>query len=404
MPYCHNCGKPVNETDRFCASCFVELFLRDSPHNGVRRFPTPLPEQTRTRLLTPDSKGTEQTRDYGKTRLIDYAKKETEPTPASGKTRLIGPDREESQSTAVSGKTRLIGPDREESQPTPASGKTRLIGPDREESQSTAVSGKTRLIGPDREESQSNAVSGKTRLIGPDREESQSTAVLGKTRLIGPDREESQSTVVSGKTRLIDPDREESQPTPASGKTRLIDDSNKEGLVAEDIPSSKSFPQQTESFKTRLISDSERPGTSKAAGKEVSFAKIDLLEFEIARANARKYKKARNTWLVLAIIFLCAAGAFVPLYVVADDEARHLRWNYNDIKQEQITERENYETQLSVKQKEYEELWRDYRVLESNYNDLKKKYNKTIEWIDYYLSLLKYYGISAASFPSYLKD
>ena len=253
MPYCHNCGKPVNETDRFCASCFVELFLRDSPHNGVRRLPTPLPEQTRTRLLTPDSGHTDQTRDYGKTRLIDYDKEESEPTP------------------------------------------------------------------------------------------------------------------VSGKTRLIDYDSKESVPNQASGKTRLIDDSNIEGL-AEDIPPSKSFPQQTESFKTRLISDYERPGTSKAAGKEVSFAKIDLVEFEIARANARKYKKARNTWLVLAIIFFCATGAFVPLYVVADDELRDYRWLYQDAENELNTIREDYETKLD----EYENLERDYKNLKSDYDKLKE--------------------------------
>jgi hypothetical protein len=273
MPYCHNCGKPVNETDRFCASCFVELFLRDSPHNGVRRFPTPLPEQTRTRLLTPDSGHTDQTRDYGKTRLIDYDKEESEPTP-------------------VSGKTRLIDYDKEESEPNQA----------------------------------------------------------------------------SGKTRLIDYDKEKSEPTPVSGKTRLIDDSNIEGLVAEDIPPSKSFPQQTESFKTRLISDYERPGTSKAAGKEVSFAKIDLVEFEIARANARKYKKARNTWLIIAIIFFCASGAFVPLYVVADDELRDYRWLYQDAENELNTIREDYETKLD----EYENLERDYKNLKSDYDKLKE--------------------------------
>ena len=235
MPYCSNCGKPINETDRFCPSCGVELG-KAAPLEGERRFPTPLPDYTRTRLLTSDN--TDHKRDYGKTRLIDY-------------------------------------------------------------------------------------------------------------------------------------DKEESGPTPVSGKTRLIDDSNKEGLVAEDIPPSKSFPQQTESFKTRLISDSERPGTSKAAGIEVSIAKIDLVEFEIARMNARKYKKARNTWLILAIIFFCATGAFVPLYVVADDEARHLRWDYNDIRQELITAKEDYETQLGIKQVEYEELKQDYRNLEKNYIELK---------------------------------
>jgi len=276
MPYCHNCGKPVNETDRFCASCFVELFLRDSPHNGVRRFPTPLPEQTRTRLLTPDSKGTEQVGDYGKTRLIDYGSKETESTPVSGKTRLINPDREESEPTPVSGKTRLIDYDREESQLTPVSGKTRLIGPD----------------------------------------------------------------------------REESEPTLVSGKTRLIDDSNKEGLVAEDIPPSKSFPQQTESFKTRLISDSEHPDTTKTAGKQVSVTTINPFEFETARMNARKYKKARNTWLILAIIFFCATGAFVPLYVVTYDEAMDYQWMYNDTKNKLYKILQNYEVQLGIKQVE----------------------------------------------------
>jgi len=98
MPYCFNCGKPVNETDKFCASCGAELYLRKSvPHDSERRFPTPpftSPEQTqhpsRTRLLTPDSEDTEQTRDYGKTRLIDPDREESGPTPVSGKTRLMG--------------------------------------------------------------------------------------------------------------------------------------------------------------------------------------------------------------------------------------------------------------------------------------------------------------------------
>ena len=97
MPYCFNCGKPVIETDRFCASCGAELYLRKSAtQDSERRFPTPpfaSPEQTqhpsRTRLLTPDSKGTDQTRDYGKTRLIDPDREESEPTPVSGKTRLM---------------------------------------------------------------------------------------------------------------------------------------------------------------------------------------------------------------------------------------------------------------------------------------------------------------------------
>jgi len=114
MPYCFNCGKPVNETDNCCPSCGVQLHLREAaPHDGERRFPTSAsPEQTRhlsrTRLLTPDSKDTNQTRDYGKTRLIDYDKEESVLNQASGKTRLIDPDWKGAEPTPVSGKTRLM--------------------------------------------------------------------------------------------------------------------------------------------------------------------------------------------------------------------------------------------------------------------------------------------------------
>jgi serine/threonine-protein kinase len=50
MPYCFNCGNPVYETDRFCASCGAELIRRDATQDRVRRFPTSQlnhPEQTR---------------------------------------------------------------------------------------------------------------------------------------------------------------------------------------------------------------------------------------------------------------------------------------------------------------------------------------------------------------------
>jgi len=85
MLYCFNCGKPVNETDKFCASCGAELYLRKSAtQDSERRIPTPPPEQTRTRLLTPDSEDTGQTGDYGKTRLMseeDIARLKAKDTP-----------------------------------------------------------------------------------------------------------------------------------------------------------------------------------------------------------------------------------------------------------------------------------------------------------------------------------
>jgi len=226
MPYCFNCGKPVIETDNCCPSCGVELG-KAAPLEGDRRFPTPLPDYTRTRLLTSDN--ADQKRDYGKTRLIDY-------------------------------------------------------------------------------------------------------------------------------------DKEESGPTTALGKTRLIGAEDITELKTTDKPPSKPLPQQVESYKTRLITDSEHPGTTKTTGKQVSVTTINPLEFETARVNARKYKKARNTWLVLAIIFICATGAFLPLYVVTYEEARDYQWMYNDTKNELYTTknelytiREDYEKQLEVKQEEYNE-------------------------------------------------